>query len=81
MKLFSYYLQIILPIGILLWLSKIDSPILFVSGLFIYILIYRPIIDYFRLFELGIVKKKTDFWLVLFPYYTTKYFYNLYFKA
>lgn len=80
MRLLSYYLQIILPIGILVWLSEINYPILFVSCLFIYILIYRPIIDYFRLSELGIVKRKKDFWFVIFPYYTTKYFYDLYFK-
>jgi hypothetical protein len=81
MKLLAYYLQITLPIGVLLWLSKINSPILFVAGLLIYVLIYRPIVDYFRLLELGIVKKRTDFLKILFPYFTTKYFYDLYFRV
>ncbi len=81
MKLLSYYLQIALPIGILIWLTQINSPNLFVANLLAYIFIYRPIVDYLRLSQLGLVKRKKDLLLVFFHYYQFKYFYELYFKV
>ena len=81
MKLLSYYIQLFLPIGLLVWLSEIHSPITFVLGLLFYVLVYRAIIDYFRLTDLGIFKHKSDLWKLFIPFFRSKYFYALYFRA
>jgi hypothetical protein len=80
MKLLSYYLQIVLPIPLMVWLAKLDAY-LFVAGLFFYVLVYRTLVDYFRLVDLGIFTKKTDFWKLLVPLYRIKVFHELYFKV
>jgi hypothetical protein len=81
MRLLSYYLQLLLPIGILVWLSEIHFPVLFVLGLLFYVLVYRTVVDYFRLTALGIFKEKSDFWKLFIPLFRSKYFYELYFRA
>lgn len=82
MKLLSYYIQILLPIPILIFFNKVlNSPVLFFSGLILYAVVYRGLIDGYRLQRLGILAKK-DFWKMFTPFhlFRVKYFTELYFQ-
>ena len=80
-NIFNYYLAIIAPIGIIIWLFKtrpIDSEI--ILGIFLfYFLIYRPYIDGKRLVEKNIIQTK-DIWKMILPWKTRQYFKELYLK-
>jgi hypothetical protein len=45
-----------------------------------YVLIYRPIVDGYRLIRLGQLPKK-EFWKMFIPFYGAKYFGALYFGS
>jgi hypothetical protein len=81
MKLLTYYLVILLPIPSLYWAAKFTSPLIFVAALLFYSLLYRPLVDGFRLMDLGLLSK-AERWKVFFasPYYHLKYFRQLYFS-
>ena len=81
MKLFTYYLVILLPILSLYWAAKFTSPGIFVAAILFYGIVYRPVVDGFRLMDLGLLKK-TDRWKLFLgsPYYQLKYFRQLYFS-
>lgn len=72
-KLFIYYLFVLLPIfGIIM----IHNSLVFCVVLSIYVLVYRPIIDYLRLKSLNIDE---NFYSYFIPFYIhTKYFKKLY---
>jgi hypothetical protein len=80
-KLFIYYLTILLPLGILIWLSKTDliNPTLFVFLLFFYALIFRTYVDGKRLADRNIIPKK-DIWKMIIPGKRIEYFKELYLK-
>lgn len=80
MKLLSYYLQIIVPMGILFWGLKMNLTNFFVYGIILYAFVYRPVIDGIRLVKIGSIEKK-EAWKLFIPfYYGTRYFHDLYFK-
>lgn len=79
MRLLSYYLQIILPLVFLVWLIEIQAIDVFVLSLLAYVLVYRPVIDGFRLVELGLINK-TKSWKLFIPFYSMRHFHDLYFK-
>lgn len=79
MKLLSYYVQIILPLPIFLVLYQMNLKNAFVITLLCYALIYRPLINAYRLISIGSIEKK-DFMKAFIPFYSTKYFYDLFFK-
>jgi hypothetical protein len=80
-NLFIYYLTILTPLGILIWLSKADlvNPILFVLLLFFYVLIFRTYVDGKRLSDKNIIQKK-DIWKMIIPGKRFEYFKELYLK-
>ncbi len=78
-NLLIYYFSILLPIPILIWASKIDNSLVFVTLLFAYI-IYRGFTDSSRLMHLGIIKRK-EIWKAFIPAWTTFYFKEMYFTA
>ena len=78
-KLLLFYFLIIIPIPVIYAVYKIEVPVLALILILLYVLIYRPIIHGLRLQELGIIDKK-EFWFLFSPFYSVKYFTNLYFK-
>ena len=79
-KLFNYYLKILIPLGILIWLNKTDlNPTLFVFLLFFYALIFRTYVDGKRLADKNIIPKK-DIWKMIIPGKRFEYFKELYLK-
>jgi hypothetical protein len=79
-NIFVYYLTIIVPLILLYFIGKY-SAVTFVFGLFIYIFIYRIIIDGLRLTSKKIITKKEIWKLGLtFGGYISKYFKELYFQ-
>ena len=79
-KLFNYYLKILIPLGILIWLNKTDlNPTLFVFLLFFYALIFRTYVDGKRLADKKIIPKK-DIWKMIIPGKRFEYFKELYLK-
>ncbi|QNK61769.1 hypothetical protein H7F33_14560 [Pedobacter sp. PAMC26386] len=79
MRILAYYLQILVPLPILYWLAVSCPASFFVIGLLAYALIYRPFVDGYRLLYMGSIEK-SSFVKLFIPFYSTKYFYDLYFK-
>ena len=74
-NLFIYYIVILMPLLGLFFIND-SNPIYFVIYLFVYILIYRPIVDIRRLKEKNIDALNLK---SLIPFYLhTKYFKELY---
>lgn len=73
-----YYSAIILPVIVLVYLSKINMDRgVWVALVFFYLLVYRTVTDYLRLVAKNVLGKN-DFWKVLIPGFTFKYFRELY---
>lgn len=76
-----YYLQILLPLPLLYLVAKSDNAWIFVILLFVYALAYRPLVDGYRLYNKGVIKKSD----IKKSFYTSfswdiKYFKELYLK-
>ncbi|HSQ47449.1 MAG TPA: hypothetical protein VLM44_11095 [Lutibacter sp.] len=80
-NLLSYYLLILIPIGLMIWLLKTDSinSWEFVGLMFFYSLIYRTYVDGKRLADKNIIMKK-DIWKMIIPGKHIEYFKELYLK-
>lgn len=74
-NLFIYYIVILMPLLGLFFINN-SNPIYFVIYLFVYILIYRPIVDIRRLKEKNIDALNLKSLIPL--YLHTKYFKELY---
>jgi len=76
-----YYLAIVTPLGILIFLTLIKQidNLWFVIFLLSYALVYRTIIDYLRLISKDVIAKN-EFWKILIPGSRIKYFKELYFS-
>jgi hypothetical protein len=73
-KLVIYYLFVLLPVFGLIMVR--NNSLVFCIGLFLYALVYRPLVDYVRLKSLNINEKYSSFFI---PFYIhTKYFKKLY---
>jgi len=72
-----YYIIIILPIGILYAISVKLGPTAFTIGLLSYALIYRPIVDAFRLVSIKAINQN-EIWKSFIPCYRFKFFKQLY---
>ncbi|SEA48110.1 hypothetical protein [Pedobacter hartonius] len=79
MRLLYYYLQIILPIPLLLIFLQLGLTWVFGAGLLLYVCIYRPFITGYRLLAMGLIRRE-DFSKLFIPLYSTRYFYDLHFK-
>lgn len=72
-KLVIYYLIVLLPI---FGLITIHDSFTFCVGLLLYVIAYRPLVDYMRLKSLNINEKFSSYFI---PFYIhTKYFKKLY---
>jgi hypothetical protein len=80
-NLFVYYLFILIPIGLIIYLNQAEliSTNVFVGLFFFYLLIYRTIVDGKRLSDKNIIPKK-DIWKMIIPGNHVKYFKELYLK-
>ena len=80
-NIFIYYLTILTPLAIIIWLNKTNSidSTYFVGLLFIYLLIFRTYIDGKRLFDKNVIQKK-DIWKMIIPGKHIEYFKELYLK-
>lgn len=74
-----YYLAILLPLGIIIWLQQSDhiSSSLLLGLMVFYVMIYRTFTDGQRLYKKGIIQRK-DIWKLKIPE-NFKYFRELYF--
>ena len=80
-NLLTYYILILSPIGVLLWLNraeKIDEN-LFVGLILFYAFVYRTYTDGKRLADKNIIQKK-DIWKMIIPGNRLGYFKELYLK-
>lgn len=78
MKLFSYYLQILLPLPVIYFIHEIQpSSTVFLIMVLVYYIIYRGLVDGFRLQKLGLLEKGS-LWKMFVPFYG---FRRKYFKA
>ena len=77
-NLIIYYFTILIPLPILVWLAFSNKTNSFVILLLFYALVYRPIIDGYRLIEKGVISKK-GFWELFIPFWSIKWFKELYF--
>lgn len=78
MKLLYYYLQILLPVALMVYLYDCALYETTLISILIYVLIYRPLVDGHRLIRLRQLPKK-DLWKMFIPFYGAKYFGALYF--
>ena len=78
-NIIAYYAAIILPLFGLIYLPVSDhiQGWWYVGLFLLYALIYRPLIDYWRLKSKGIIVKGY-FWKALIPSFYRKYFKSLY---
>ena len=77
-RLLKYYIFIIAPLILIYPIVKLENTALMVWFLFIYV-IYRGFIDGKRLIDKGILKKE-ELWKTFIPFYTSRYFRELYFE-
>ena len=80
-NIFIYYLTILTPLAVLIWLNKTNSinSTYFVGLLFFYLLIFRTYVDGKRLYDKNIIPKK-DIWKMIIPGKHIEYFKELYLK-
>jgi hypothetical protein len=75
-QIIFYYLTILAPIPLLVWLVDFDKG-LFMVFLLIYAIIYRPLTDGYRLLTKGVINRK-KLWIMFTGYGNIKYFKELY---
>ncbi len=76
--LFIYYLwSMLIPIPTLVWIFENKSGNLPLILLIIYCLVYRPILDSYRLIRKDVIRKK-DIWKIFLGYGYVKWFRELY---
>lgn len=80
-NLLTFYILILVPLGILFWLNKSDliNGTLFVILLIFYALVYRTYTDGKRLANKNIIQKK-DIWKMIIPGNRFEHFKELYLK-
>jgi len=80
-NLFVFYLLILIPFGIILWLNNADliDGMTFAGLLLFYALIYRTFTDGKKLVDKNIIAKK-DIWKMIIPGSRLEYFKELYLK-
>jgi hypothetical protein len=74
-----YYIAIILPIGLLVWLAITGNTSWFAILLLTYLIPYRMIIDGMRLVEKNQMKW-SEIWKLFIPWMRYDYFRELYFR-
>ncbi|MET3980846.1 hypothetical protein ABIB62_003451 [Mucilaginibacter sp. UYP25] len=76
-KVFFYYLLLLLPIAFIFWLSKNGNTASVGIAILLYAIVYRPLIDGYKLIIKGIIAKK-DIWKMYIPSTYRRYFKELY---
>ncbi len=69
-----FFLLILIPITPFLYFFRMESQWnhWMTFYLFAYLMIYRPILDYYRLKSKGLIERK-DQWKIFIPFYRIKY--------
>ena len=80
-NIINYYILILTPLGLLIWLLRTESinTWMFIGLIFFYSLIYRTYIDGKKLADKNIISKK-DIWKMIIPGKRIAYFKELYLK-
>ncbi|HLO57338.1 MAG TPA: hypothetical protein VK179_01220 [Bacteroidales bacterium] len=78
-NLFIYYVVILLPLAVLIWVAFLGYYLYFGIGILIYALLYRPLTDGLRLVAKGKIKKQ-EIGKAFIPFWTVKWFKSLYFS-
>jgi len=76
-QVFFYYLAILIPITGLIWMAKYEHTQVFAASLLLYVLIYRPLVDGYKLIHKGLIEKR-QFWKLYLPSTYRKHFKDLY---
>lgn len=79
-NLVTYYILVFTPLVLLAYYSKSLESYLFVALLGVYIFVYSPLLDYYRLRNKSVINKKGLF-LRFNPFLRFKYFKTLFFKS
>jgi hypothetical protein len=72
-----FWIMVPIPLGILVMLTPLYGPFWFTAGLLVYAMIYRPILNIFRLLKLKVIEEK-DAWKMFIPFYDTRYLKSLF---
>lgn len=78
MKLLIFYLKILLPLPLII-VAKEISPLFFFLFLFLYIFLYRPEVESQKLIKSDIIQKKEKWKFFFIPFFSIKYFEELFF--
>ena len=76
-NLFIYYLSILLPIPLLI---SVSNNSVFFTFLLLFYIIFRGFIDGQRLIEKNVIEKKDSWKSVLIPFWSSRFFRQLYFE-
>ncbi len=77
MKLYIFYLLIIIPLGLMVLIALFGHPVFFMILLLVYALLYRPLIHIKKLISMGAIKSKES-WKLFIPFMELRYFKDLY---
>jgi hypothetical protein len=80
-KLWLFYIALMLPFFLLVFFLKKNllESTAFVVLTLIYVLFYNPLMQGWKLFNKGIIKKSEVFKMMI-PFYPTRYFKEVFFK-
>lgn len=77
-NLFVYYLvAMIIPLPVLYWVFKTQTGYLPIVLFFIYLFVYRTILDSYRLIQKGVIRKN-EAWKMVFGFGHIRWFKELY---
>jgi hypothetical protein len=81
MKLLLFYILILAPLPIIIEMIHYGvAPVITISLVFFYALVYRPLVHAWRLIGLKRIRTKNELWRLFIPFSTAKYFGDLYFR-
>ena len=78
-NIFVYYSATLLPIPLMIWVAKSGNSLWFTILLFTYAIIYRTLIDGWRLVDKKLIKWN-EIWKLVIPSTRYKFFKSLYFN-
>jgi hypothetical protein len=78
-NIIAYYCAILLPIPLLVWIAESDNTMLFAILLFTYVIVYRTIIDGYRLVYKKLIKWN-EIWKLMIPFTRYDFLKPLYFS-
>jgi hypothetical protein len=81
MKLLVFYILILVPLPILVGMIDYGMPpVIMISLVFFYALVYRPLVHAWRLIDLKRIRTKKELWRLFIPFSSARYFGDLYLR-